>query len=330
MGRRLVALVLAMCLLAACVPAMAQENLDWLYSAQTPLEGSTGGKRRNLMLAAELLNGATVSFGETFSFNDTVGPRTRDRGFLSAPDAKGNRVLGGGMAQMVTTLYLAVRDCEYITLNEYHRYGDRFKDTYVDDGDDAMQIDYDKDLDFSFTSWYDGVIYISAWVDRDYLYVDLELGEENTWSSVIGMAETPLFGSAEKLSNIRLASDALGWVELEYGDRFSFNELVGPRTKAAGYRDARNGRGAEVTGGGVAQVATTVYLAVKHLDCVTIDPVKTYGKRFVDGYVADPADAIITDYKAGTDFSFTYWGYGTMVIMVYEMEDYLICEISEY
>ena len=84
-----------------------------------------------------------------------------------------------------------------------------------------------------------------------------------------------------------------------------------------------------MTGGGVAQVASTVYLAVKNMDCVSVDPVKTYGKKFVDGYVTDPADAVITDYKAGTDFSFTYWGYNTLVVEVYEDDDDLICRVYE-
>lgn len=329
--KRILAAVLTLCLLAFGAPALAEYEIEGM----TPLAGSTGGKRRNLQLAAEQLNGTVLTYGQTFSFNDTVGPRTRERGFLNAPDAQGRRVLGGGMAQMVTTLYLAVRDCGYITLDEYHRYGDKFDDTYVDDGDDAMQIDYDKDLDFEFTSWYVGTIYISSWMDGDYLYVDLDFYEDDwTWNGggqdMISRASTPLYGSWEKRMNIQKASEAVYWVNMEWGDEFSFNETIGPRTKAAGYRDALNGRGAEVTGGGVAQVATTIYLAVKDLDCVTVAPVKTYGERFVDGYVDDPEDAIITDYKAGTDFSFTYWGDGSLGVTVYEADDELICEVYEY
>lgn len=328
--KRILAVFLMIGLLLMSMPALAEDWVDWIDSAMTPLSGSGGAKRRNLQLAAEMLNGTTIGYGETFSFNETVGPRSRENGYLKAPDAQGKQVLGGGMAQMVTTLYLAVRDSGYITLDEYHPYGDRFNDVYVDDGDDAVQIDYDSGLDFSFTSWFDGQIVISAWMDRDYLYVDLEFYANDISIGVLSGAATPLYGSWEKRENIRKASEALYWTELEWGETFSFNETVGPRSKAAGYYDALNGRGAEVTGGGVAQVATTVYLAVKDLNCVTLGPIKTYGERFADGYVDDPDDAVITDYNAGTDFSFTYWGDGILCLTVYEIDDQLICEIYEY
>ena len=87
--------------------------------------------------------------------------------------------------------------------------------------------------------------------------------------------------------------------------------------------------GAKVRGGGVAQVASTVYLAVKDLDCVSVGPVRTYGDRFSDGYVDDPADAIVTDYNAGYDLTFTYWGDGALTVFVYEDGEELVCEIFE-
>ena len=84
-----------------------------------------------------------------------------------------------------------------------------------------------------------------------------------------------------------------------------------------------------VCGGGVAQVASTIYLAAKQMDSVTIDPVRTYGDRFTGGYVADSADAIVTDYNAGIDFSFTYYGANTLVISVYDSDGTLWCCLYE-
>ena len=97
--KRILAVLLMIGLLFMSMPAMAEDWVDWIDSAMTPLTGSTGAKRRNLQLAAEMLNGTAIGYGETFSFNDTVGPRSRENGYLKAPDAQGKLVLGGGMAQ---------------------------------------------------------------------------------------------------------------------------------------------------------------------------------------------------------------------------------------
>lgn len=60
--------------------------------------------------AAELINGTIVEPGETFSFNETVGERTRANGFTSGTIIKGGvfrEELGGGVSQVVTTTYNA-------------------------------------------------------------------------------------------------------------------------------------------------------------------------------------------------------------------------------
>lgn len=44
---------------------------------------------RNIELAARRLDGHIVEPGETFSFNDVVGPRTRSRGYVPAPPSSG-------------------------------------------------------------------------------------------------------------------------------------------------------------------------------------------------------------------------------------------------
>ncbi|HEY8481089.1 MAG TPA: VanW family protein [Spirillospora sp.] len=66
---------------------------------------------RNIELAAAMLDGHVVAPGETFSFNDVVGPRTRRRGYVPAPTIIGARLVndvGGGICQVSTTLFNAV------------------------------------------------------------------------------------------------------------------------------------------------------------------------------------------------------------------------------
>jgi len=66
----------------------------------------------NIAVAAKLVDGTVVSPGETFSLNETMGPRTTNRGFDYAPVIAADNVLrqgvGGGICQYATTLFNAV------------------------------------------------------------------------------------------------------------------------------------------------------------------------------------------------------------------------------
>lgn len=64
----------------------------------------------NLMLAAREVSGALVKPGETFSYNQTVGPRLKSKGYRDAKIFVNGRVedgTGGGICQVSSTLYNA-------------------------------------------------------------------------------------------------------------------------------------------------------------------------------------------------------------------------------
>jgi vancomycin resistance protein YoaR len=64
----------------------------------------------NLRLAVQLLDGARIAPGATFSFNDRVGERTLERGFRPAPVIVGDKYeedVGGGVSQVATTVFNA-------------------------------------------------------------------------------------------------------------------------------------------------------------------------------------------------------------------------------
>ena len=142
-------------------------------------------------------------------------------------------------------------------------------------------------------------------------------------------ASTPLGDSGARISNIRLAAEAMNGAVVPYGGRFSFNDTVGARTAERGYQSAVNGRGVKVIGGGVAQVASAVWLAIQDMPDVVVVEKSTYGERYNQNYVSSAADAILTDYGAGTDFSFRYTGAGSIVIQTYVSGDTLICRVSD-
>ena len=103
---------------------------------------------------------------------------------------------------------------------------------------------------------------------------------------------------------------------------------MGARTAGRGYQRAINGRGVEVTGGGVAQVASAVWLAVKGMADIAIVEKSTYGSRYNQDYVSSSADAILIDYSAGTDFSFRYTGTGSITIGASFTGGVLTCRVT--
>jgi vancomycin resistance protein YoaR len=75
---------------------------------------------------------------------------------------------------------------------------------------------------------------------------------------------TAYAGDADRIRNLQLAVSLLDGTLIGPGDAFSFNDVVGPRTEERGFRPApiiMNGEYEEGIGGGVSQVATTVFNA---------------------------------------------------------------------
>jgi vancomycin resistance protein YoaR len=74
------------------------------------LFGTGAGRAINIANAASRFDGTVLAPGEVFSFNDAVGPRTRERGFALAPEIQGDELqngYGGGTCQASSTLHAA-------------------------------------------------------------------------------------------------------------------------------------------------------------------------------------------------------------------------------
>ena len=341
--KRFLAILLTLALCIGVAGTASASDADDSVSARTTLAGSSYAKLNNVNLAASSLNGITIPCGASFSFNEIVGPRTEAYGYQRAANGRGVRVTGGGVAQCATTLYLALKqlgaDVEYTSLLTY---GSKFSDNYVSDGSDAILVDYSSGADFSFINYSDDML-IEMWATDNYLYCSITLdavggGELNWFDSAplqpsmrsIASSRIDLSGADDALrNNILLAASSINDTVLDSGDLFSFNDSVGPRSERCGYVEAVNGRGAIVTGGGVAQVASALWLAVKNLDCVAVVEKSTYGSRYNQSYVLSSNDAILTDYSAGTDFSFRNIGFKPLTIAVYVSGDELCCEIYQ-
>jgi vancomycin resistance protein YoaR len=79
-----------------------------LTSFTTDMGVSSSNRIHNVHLMADFIDDTLIQPGEVFSFNDVVGPRTSERGFLEGQMIIGSLVLpsiGGGVCQTATTLF---------------------------------------------------------------------------------------------------------------------------------------------------------------------------------------------------------------------------------
>lgn len=334
--KRIFSILLVLALLAGLATAFAEES----GTVSTSLESASDAKRSNLAIAAAKLDGYVVAQGAAFSFNEVVGPRSAAYGYATAPNGRGVNVTGGGVAQAAATLYLALRAAGAdVTYTQLRVYGADFADDYVSDPGDAVMVDYAAGLDFSFVN-NGGDLTLEMWSTERRLYCAVSAREAESFSFIpwsleqdtrsgapAASASFALEGSDALISNVTLAAESINDTVLDTDDLFSFNGIVGPREQKYGYQSAVNGRGVKVVGGGVAQVASVVWLAVKQLDCAAIVEKSTYGGRYNQHYVETSNDAILTDYTGHTDFSFRNTAPSPMTISTYVRGGVLHCDI---
>lgn len=117
----------------------------------TAFYSSSNERAHNISLAAKKIDGYVLNPGETFSFNEVVGKRTRENGFKDAKvilNGEFTDGVGGGTCQVSTTLYncALLSDMQIITVNQHS-----LPVSYVAPSFDAMVSD-SADLKFKNTS----------------------------------------------------------------------------------------------------------------------------------------------------------------------------------
>lgn len=120
----------------------------------TFFDSSNINRSSNIRLAAALLNGVILDGEKTLSFNETVGARLPERGFLPAKIIENGEYtegVGGGVCQVSTTLYNAAL-LSGMTVTEYHPHS--LAVGYVDPSRDAMVSGKSCDLKFKNSSKY--------------------------------------------------------------------------------------------------------------------------------------------------------------------------------
>ena len=113
---------------------------DKLSTFTTRYDASDTNRTTNLVIACNKINEKVILPGETFSYNETLGPRTAATGYKNAKVYEAGQVvdgIGGGICQISSTLYNAVLTAD---LKIVERRNHQFVTSYVPAGRDATVV----------------------------------------------------------------------------------------------------------------------------------------------------------------------------------------------
>src|SRR5688500_3316663 len=139
--------------------------------AYETIYGGDANRVHNVQLVARLIDGHLIAPGEEFSFNQTTGERTAEKGFLEAPviiNGELQNGLGGGVCQVSTTVFNAAYEAGLkITSRTNHA----LYISHYPQGRDAT-VDYPS-IDLKFVNDTDDWILLRTFVSATSLTVNL-------------------------------------------------------------------------------------------------------------------------------------------------------------
>lgn len=163
---------------------------DKLGSQTTYYTWSNDNRISNINLVAEKLNGHIMLPGEVFSYNEYVGQRTKEAGFLEAGAYDNGEVVqevGGGICQVSSTLYCATMYAQLETVERTNHY---FKVDYLDYGLDAT-VSW-PGPDFKFKNCRDYPIKIVATCDNEEKALTIEIWGTDVDGSYVTLRSSKL------------------------------------------------------------------------------------------------------------------------------------------
>lgn len=165
---------------------------DVLGYCETP-HTKDENRNHNLRTACASMNDVILQPGEVFSYNETLGERSKENGYLPAPAYAGWELVqsyGGGICQGSSTIYCAVL---YADLEVVHRVNHGMRVGYMDAGLDATVSWWGPDFKFRNNTNFpikiaaevsDGYVKVTilGTEERDY-YIEMET--EQSWGSTV-------------------------------------------------------------------------------------------------------------------------------------------------
>ena len=128
------------------------------------------------------------------------------------------------------------------------------------------------------------------------------IGEEAFPDTLSEFSTNYYAGNYNRTNNLKLAAAKINGTVVMPGEEFSYNDVVGERTIAAGYKEAPiyvSGRVEDGLGGGICQITTTLYNAVVYANLEITD---RSNHQFVPSYVGAGLDATVA--YGSVDFKF--------------------------
>lgn len=147
------------------------EAIDTLIASSSTTFTPHTGSATNIRLSSEAINNTLLMPGDSFSFNDTIGDTTLEKGYTYAPVISNSRYIqgiGGGVCQVSSTLYNAVLQ---VGLNSLSRRPHSKPSSYLPLGLDAT-VSWDS-IDYQFENTLDYPLYIESYTENDKLIVNL-------------------------------------------------------------------------------------------------------------------------------------------------------------
>lgn len=127
-----------------------KQNNNLLATYTTKILTSDPNRYHNITIVRNRLNGYVLKDGDTFSYNEVCGPYGPSDGFKEATillsNGKHDKGYGGGVCQLSSTLYNAVKNLK-IDITERHHHS--VPVAYVPKNEDAT-VSLQSNLDFKF------------------------------------------------------------------------------------------------------------------------------------------------------------------------------------
>lgn len=144
---------------------------------------------------------------------------------------------------------------------------------------------------------------------------------------VLGTAKTPYYGADtnNRNTNLGLACEAIDGLILLPGETFSYNDTLGERTAAKGYKPAPSYEGGltvDTLGGGICQVSSTLYYCTLFAD---LEIVERWNHGYISSYMDPGMDATVS--WGGADFQFANNTQHPIRIKAWRADGYVNVEI---
>lgn len=153
--------------------------------------GSSEARAENVRVSANNISYKLVAPGETFSFNDLLGPITEENGFVQGTIIQGDFAatdIGGGVCQVSTTVFRAASNAGF-QFTEWNPHTWRLA-FYEADGsppgyDGAIYQAEDYELDLTFTNPLDSWLLLMMVIDHETVSAHF-YGRSNGWTVELG------------------------------------------------------------------------------------------------------------------------------------------------